>query len=286
MLFIDQQQAQEAPLAPVTLATPKGPAQAPGRRPWLELGGPRGFHWSRYELPVPGLPTQFQGLRILHLSDLHIKKKWRSQFDELISRIGQEAPDLILITGDFVESKHNHSAALPHVLRLVAELKAPLGCFGTLGNHDRYSLEPELDGSGVMIIEGRRHVIERDEAQLELIGLPGVEREDLTIEVLDRFPPRQFGVPRIVLSHFPDHLRKAAALRPDLFLAGHTHGGQVCLPGGYPILRHDSLPRRLCRGVHRVANTWLVVTRGLGSTDLPIRLFCPPQVIELTLTRG
>lgn len=286
MLFMDQQQTQEPPSVPVLRAFPKVAARPPVRGPWLEIGGPHGFEWARYELPVPGLPPQFEGLRIAHLSDLHIRKKWRGQLDDLIHRIRGEAPDLILITGDFVESKRNHAPALPHVLRFVGQLKAPLGCFGTLGNHDRYTLEQELDDSGVALIEGRRHVIEWDEAELELIGLPGVEREDLTPQVLDRFPPRQFGMPRIVLSHFPDHLKKAAVLRPDLFLAGHTHGGQICLPGGYPILRHDSLPRRLCRGVHRVADTWLVVSRGLGSTDLPLRLFCPPQVIELTLTRG
>ena len=288
MLFMDQQQtAQDAPTALVNAIEP-APAARPqaGRGGWLEIGGPRAFEWNRYEIPVAGLPPQLEGLRIAHISDLHTRRSWRPQFDRLIERVRQEAPDLILITGDFVDSKRNHAPALPHVLRLVEQLKAPLGCFGTLGNHDRQALQRELDGSGVTLIEGREHVIEVDGAELELIGLPGVDRKHLTPEVLRRFSPRRFGVPRIVLCHFPDHVRKAAALRPDLYLAGHTHGGQVCLPGGRPILRHDSLPRRLCRGVHRAANTWLVVSRGLGCTNLPIRVFCPPEVIELKLTRG
>jgi hypothetical protein len=136
------------------------------------------------------------------------------------------------------------------------------------------------------MLNSKRHVIDVEDAQLELIGLPGVDRRDVTQQVLNSFPRREHGVPRIVLSHFPDTLRRAVALRPDVFLAGHTHGGQICLPGRWPILRHDSLPRRLCTGVHRAASTWLVVSRGLGFTNIPLRVFCPTEVVELVLTRG
>ena len=91
---------------------------------------------------------------------------------------------------------------------------------------------------------------------------------------------------RIVLSHFPDHLpRVQYALQPDLFLAGHTHGGQVCLPGGWPILRHDTMPRRLCSGIHWVERTWLVANRGFGFSGMQLRLFCPAEVLDLRLTR-
>jgi len=84
--------------------------------------------------------------------------------------------------------------------------------------------------------------------------------------------------------HFPDHLRRTAKLQPHLFLAGHTHGGQVCLPGRIPILKHDAMPRRCCSGIHRVGDTWLIVNRGFGYTTLPIRVFCPPEVLEIELT--
>jgi hypothetical protein len=126
------------------------------------------------------------------------------------------------------------------------------------------------------------------DATIELIGLPGVDRRDLDRGFVDAVPPRGATPPgtlRIVLSHFPDHLRRTEVLRPDLFLAGHTHGGQVCLPGMVPIIKHDSLPRPLTTGVHRVGPTWLVVTRGLGTTTLPLRVFCPPEVMEIVLKR-
>ena len=90
---------------------------------------------------------------------------------------------------------------------------------------------------------------------------------------------------RIVLSHYPDHLLRTRHLHPDLFLCGHTHGGQVCLPGGYPILRHDSSPRRLCTGIHWIERTWMVVNRGFGFSGMPVRLFCPAEVLDLRLTR-
>jgi hypothetical protein len=279
-------QHQTLPEAPPDQPPPR-PAPVPSESgPWLQWGDPGGFQWSRYELPIPALPPQLDGLRIAHLTDLHVRKTWRKGFDELIERVRAEAPDLILITGDYVDSKRRHDPAVPHVRRILEGLRARLGCFGILGNHDRYNLAPKLEGTGLTLLDSKRHVIEMEEAQLELIGLPGVDRRDVTKQVLDGFPARQKGVPRIVLSHFPDVLRRAAMLRPDVYLSGHTHGGQICLPGRYPIIRHDSLPRRLCTGVHRAANTWLVVSRGLGFTNIPLRVFCPTEIVELVLTRG
>jgi predicted MPP superfamily phosphohydrolase len=108
----------------------------------------------------------------------------------------------------------------------------------------------------------------------------------LDVDFVNSIPARRSGALRIVLSHFPDQLLRTRSLAPDLFLAGHTHGGQICLPGGWPILRHDSLPRRLCKGIHQVEKTWLVVGRGLGTTNLHIRLFCPPEVLEIQLKRA
>jgi predicted MPP superfamily phosphohydrolase len=149
-----------------------------------------------------------------------------------------------------------------------------------------------LRGTHVTLLEapGRPVRVRHGGGTIDLIGLPGVHRRDLTPEVLDSLPRRDASPQgpdlRIVLSHFPDHLRRTQEiLRPDLFLAGHTHGGQCCLPGRIPILRHDSLPRRLCSGVHRVGDTWLVVCRGIGTTTIPLRVFCPPEVIELRLAK-
>lgn len=267
-------------------ALPPDPPATPAKGPWVQVRVPHRFEWNRYELPIAALPPELEGFRIVHVSDLHLKKFWSPVFDQIIERVRSAGADLVLVTGDFVDNKRNHLPALPTTRKFVSGLTARLGCFGILGNHDKHTLEPRLEGTGVTILHGKRHVIDADGAEIELIGLPGVDRKELTDAVLNQFPPPRREVPRIVLAHFPDGLRKARVLRPDVYLAGHTHGGQICLPGGYPILRHDSLPRRLCRGVNRAADTWLVVNRGLGFTNLPIRLFCPAEIIELKLTRG
>lgn len=258
--------------------------------PWFQWRVPYGFEWNCARLPAPNLPPALEGLRILHLSDFHLRRFWKRPYDELIARIARHPPDLLLCTGDYVEQKSDYRPALPMVLRLVAGFRARLGCYGILGNHDRYWMEPPLKGTNLTLLDGaRREIAVRDpcgDATIELIGLPGVDRSDLSDDFVNSIPRRRDRTFRIVLSHFPDHLKRVQfALQPDLFLAGHTHGGQVCLPGGYPLVRHDALPRRLCTGIHWVDRTWLVVNRGFGFSGMMMRLFCPAEVLELTLTR-
>jgi predicted MPP superfamily phosphohydrolase len=72
---------------------------------------------------------------------------------------------------------------------------------------------------------------------------------------------------------------------PDLFLCGHTHGGQVCLPGGRALLTHDKLPKHICKGIFRAGNTWMAISRGFGFAGMPARVFCPSEVIEITTVR-
>jgi hypothetical protein len=282
---MDVQQELEVDGSKATTATPL--AAQPARGPWMQYRVPRGFEWNRYLLPIAALPPEMEGLRVVQITDLHLRRFWSEVYDQLIERVRSESPDLVLLTGDFVDHKRRPTPAVPSVRRLVSGLKARLGVFGILGNHDRYHLRPYLNDIGLTLLDKESRRIEVDGAELELLALPGVDRRHLTRQVLDSYPPKTFGIPRLVLAHFPDHLRKAAELlKPDVYFAGHTHGGQICLPGGFAPVRHDSLPRALCKGVHRFANTWLVVGRGMGFTGLPFRFFCPAEVIEITLTRG
>ena len=106
---------------------------------------------------------------------------------------------------------------------------------------------------------------------------------DLDAAYVASLPARTPGVVRIVLSHYPDHVRRIRPLEADLMLAGHTHGGQVCLPGGRPLITHDKLPRPYHHGVHRFEKTWVIVSRGFGFASPPVRLFCPAEVVQITL---
>ncbi len=225
-----------------------------------------------------------RNLRILHLSDLHIRKRWLPAYEQLLERIASKPPDLLLFTGDFVESKRNNSPALPALRRLIEGFSTRLGCFAITGNHDGRSMAKSLEGLPIRLIQHQREMIPIAGTFIELIGLVGFRRHELDENWIRSLPPKQPGVPRIILGHYPDQIRRVRHLEPDLYLSGHTHGGQICLPGRIPLLGHDTLPRRFRSGIHRFENTWLVVSRGFGFSGPPIRLFCPSEVIDIKLT--
>jgi hypothetical protein len=250
------------------------------------LWHPHGFEWNHVRLPVPNLPRDLDGLRILHVSDFHLRKTWSPPLDRLLSRIQADPPDLLLATGDFAENKRTYRPALPHVLRLIDGLRARLGIFGITGNHDAPGLSDHFPGTRLTFMEHRRELLNVGDATIDLIGLPGHHRRELDPKFVESIPPQPPHSVRIVLAHHPDHIRRTRTLAPDLFLAGHTHGGQVCLPGGFPIIRHDTLPRRYVAGIHRWEDTWLVVNKGFGFSGPRIRFLCPAEVLEITLARA
>jgi predicted MPP superfamily phosphohydrolase len=268
------------------------PTAQPWRGPWLQLGSIDRFEWNRYELPIAALPPALEGLRMLHLTDIHMKSSWYPAMDELLRRMQHDPPDLLFITGDFVENKYDARAALPLVERFIDGLRSRFGIYATTGNHDGDFIAARVARHGVNILRiGSPMSVHVRDAQVELIGLAGLTRQDAEMQDLLNVPPRDPAsrgprAPRIVLSHYPDALVRLQRLdaAPELLFAGHTHGGQVCLPGGVPILRHDTLPRRYCHGVRRLGDSWLVVSRGMGYSSYPIRMFCPAEVVEVILT--
>jgi len=255
-----------------------------GHAGWIQPFPPTGVEWNAYDVPIAGLPVDFAPLRIVHLTDFHVRRVLPKVYQQINERLNADPPDLLLLTGDFVENKRNPYPAIPAVRQFIQALPAGVPAFAIVGNHDDYSVSYELRDCPVTFLNGRQTVVSVNGREIELIGLPGVHRRELEKQFLRRLPPRQFEVPRIILSHFPDHLRYIDTLRPDLVLSGHTHGGQICLPGGIPLIWHDGLSRKFAYGVHKIDRTWLVVSRGLGCTGLPLRVFCMPEVVELRLT--
>jgi predicted MPP superfamily phosphohydrolase len=252
----------------------------------VQIGTITRFEWNHLDVAVPSLTLPPLGLRILHVSDLHVRPRWLGSYDRLIESLQADPPDLIAITGDFVEHRADYRSTLPVLRRLLSLLKSRLGVFGILGNHDGDLLGPRLEDWGVHVICGRLARVKHEEFRIEFAGIPSVSREDVRSRKLDfirEIGPIEPGVPRLVLSHFPDSILHFTDLEAHIVLAGHTHGGQVCLPGGIPIITHDALPRAMCRGAHRVGGRLLVVNRGMGFASVPMRLFCPPEVIELRL---
>jgi predicted MPP superfamily phosphohydrolase len=242
-----------------------------------------GYEWNRVELTLPNLPEELDGMRIVHLSDLHLRRRWPEELGEVVERINADPPELVLVTGDFVDNKKDHRPALPLVERLVKSLRPASGIYAVVGNHDGDLLPPRLIAWGVRVLMNERVETLVRGRRVELIGLAGADRLDLDERFVHALPPKHAGVPRIVLCHYPDLLRLVRPISPDLYLAGHTHGGQICLPNERAIFTHDSFPRRMCKGAHDVDGTCLVVSRGFGFTTIPLRVFAPAEVIEVEL---
>lgn len=269
----------------MTIATQTETRLPPARRkgPWLCLSQPTNFMVRECEVDLPNLHGDLDDLRILHISDLHLGTRWNEAYEHVIHTANGLCADLVVCTGDIVDDRRSHRPAMPIVKRLLPAFRSRFGFFTILGNHDSLAMGPELTEMGLHVLSGKRHHLSIGAAKLELIGAPGIYRKHLANDFVTRFMPPARGTPRVVLAHFPDHFPHLLPLQPDLYLCGHTHGGQVCLPGGFPILRHDISPRHLCKGHHRRENVHYIVNQGLGFSGFRIRLFCPPEIVLITL---
>ena len=232
------------------------------------------------ELAVERLPEAFNGVRILHLSDLHITR-WTRELDRWRERIDALDADLAVITGDLGHRSWKWKKTLPNVQRLTSAIHAPLGTYFILGNHDSTDLGPAMAASGPIMLTNESVIIERAGQRFAIIGVAQHRRSDTDIPTA--MHNVRAGDFKLMLLHYPDLIHAAVAAGVDVCLAGHTHGGQICFPDGSPIIGHDVLPANMCTGLTRFADTWLVVNRGLGKAGLRLRLFCPPQIMVLTL---
>ena len=240
------------------------------------------------EVPLPGLGPGLAGLRVLLLTDVHAGPFLRPRaVEEAVGKLRALAPDLVLHGGDLATSRLDDVDAC---LAALAPLRGSLGTFAVLGNHDHYVDDPralvrKLERHGMEVLENRAVVLERGGARLVLAGIDDLimGRPDLEA-ALATAGPRGEGAPRILLSHNPDVFFEAAARGIALVLSGHTHGGQVRLPG-LPVLVRQSR-YRLDEGRYRARAAEVVVSRGFGATGLPLRVLCPPEAVLLHLRAG
>jgi len=242
-------------------------------------------HIDRVELQCPRLPAPFDGLTILHLSDLHITR-WTRRLTLWQAALHSLRPDLVVVTGDLGHRAWLWKTSLPNIARLLDAIPTTLGTYFILGNHDSLKLGSALAKSDRRYLRNQAVILERansnpGDQRLALIGIDQHRRIDTDIpSAMQAVHASDF---KLMVLHYPDLIFSAAAAGADVCLAGHTHGGQICWPDGQPIIRHDSLPQEMCTGMHRIANTWMIVNRGIGVAGLRMRLFCPPQAILITL---
>jgi hypothetical protein len=233
---------------------------------------------------LPRLPAAFHGYRILHVADPHFDAAPGLAEAILRSVAGAEV-DLCVFTGDFraaVREPFTETGILPALAAIRATVRATDGFFATLGNHDPSDIVPHLERVGLEMLLNRSRRIRRGAAQIAVTGVDDVHRyyTPAAAAALRSHDPARFG---IALVHSPEFAGEAAAAGYDLYLCGHTHGGQVCLPGGRPLITHLCRHRDLHSGLWRQRGMLGYTSRGAGPSCLPVRFNCPPEVTEFHL---
>jgi predicted MPP superfamily phosphohydrolase len=246
------------------------------------IANSRRIRLSHITAPLPGLPAAFDGFRLLHLTDLHLRRG-SALAPALEALARQLAPDYVCFTGDYAYT----ALSLAEVDDCFARFAA-FPTVAVLGNADyRDDFTPavrDLWAAQLPFLNNRAVPVTRDGATLWLAGVddPHHHRDDLPAALRD--VPAD-GV-AVLLAHSPDIITRPRDPRVKLILSGHTHGGQICLPGGLALYSNTSLPRRFASGLHRVDDTLLYVSRGLGATRIPMRYGCLPEATVVTLVRG
>ncbi len=245
---------------------------------------PGWFDVTQISLTLPRLAPDFDGYRIVHISDIHLDI-WtpRDRLTQAVELINRQAPDLVAITGDFVTYLPGYFAAdLAAVLSALAPRQATLA---VLGNHDHWTdaatVRRVIAQSGIVELRNAVYTLRRGEAMLHIAGVDDVwERQDRLDLVLAQLPAEGAA---ILLAHEPDYADvSTAAGRFDLQLSGHSHGGQVILPFRGPLVLPDHA-RQYPVGRYQVGEMVQYTNRGLGMISPHVRFNCRPEITVFTL---
>jgi len=235
------------------------------------------------QIRLPRLPKAFHGFRILHLSDLHLDMNDQTVHAQSES-VRDLDYDLCVLTGDYrAKTFGPHEPALKGMEQLRLHLKEPL--YGVLGNHDSICLVPGFEALGIRMLLNESVAIERDGQQIYLSGI-----DDAHYYRVDNLEKATQGIPAeavsVLLSHTPETYMRAAHAEFSLALCGHTHGGQICLPGGVPIIWDANCPRGMAAGPWQYHELIGYTSKGSGTSIVDVRLNCPPEVTVHELLLG
>ncbi len=245
-----------------------------------------GFYWRgrqntlkhqliNNDIRIADLPTSFEGFTLLHLSDLHADM-YPPALEALIAKVKSLDYDICVMTGDYrARTFGSIDAAVDSMKHLLEHLKSPV--YSVLGNHDSVRMIPPLEQLGCQFLLNETVQIER---KGEIICLAGIDdahyyRVDNIEKVAEQIDPAHTS---ILLSHTPEIYRQAAHADFNLMFSGHTHGGQICLPGGIPLTLDATLPRFMGAGPWQYGKLQGYTSRGAGTSIVPVRINCPPEI--------
>lgn len=232
------------------------------------------------EVHLEGLPASADGLRLVHLSDLHLRK-WGRVEREVQRLLSVVEHDLLVITGDFCHRPQQHAQAAELTTRLLKSASPKHGIFAVLGNHDLPCFTAH--DIPIQFLRNSNTYVELDSGGA--LCLAGVEQSHHRRgEAMTALKRTQSNMPRILLTHYPSTAFELPSSSGVLMLAGHTHGGQIRIPGIGCVFNNDRIPVSMSRGLHLVNGNWVHVSAGIGATPpIPVRVFCPPEIGLITL---
>lgn len=243
------------------------------------------YRLVEHEIPLPHLPKAFDGFRILHLSDLHIEGMI-DKGQTLQAILPTLQYDLCVLTGDFrFRTYGSYDKTLRLMEKLVNTIRAPFGVTGILGNHDWLEMVPGLEHAGIRMLLNETQALEKGSEAIWLLGLDDVHYYE-TGDLEKAVGAAPTDAVRILLVHSPEIIPEAFTAGMDLYLCGHSHGGQICLPGGKPIITHCRCARSYKAGAWQHESMRGYTSRGVGTSLFPIRLFCQPEIIIHTLRKA
>ncbi len=255
---------------------------------------------SQYEIPLDGLPEAFDGCRIVQLSDLHNKRFGKRQ-KRLLARVAACKPDYIMLTGDLADKRRTRDERFLPARELCEGLIRIAPVFAAMGNHETEKKRVEkmsavLQSCGAVVLVDKMAFLQRNGASLPVIGLADIAVSE------KRFGNRQGSFTHcavlkelyrgagegcaILLSHRPHLVPIYRAAGVPLVLSGHAHGGQIRLPlvGGLLAPEQGLFPK-YTSGMHKIGDVTLIISRGLGNSLFPFRIFNRPEVVCLRLVR-
>lgn len=238
---------------------------------------------KRNDIACRNLPPAFEGFTILQISDLHVELS-ADAMERVFDIVKSLHADICVLTGDYRGKTYGpFEQAMKYVARMRSQISAPV--YAVLGNHDSIQMVPALEEMDIRVLLNECEAITREDQRIHLAGIDDAHfyrADDIETSALD-IPQGEFS---ILLSHTPEVYRQAAKAGFDLMFSGHTHGGQLCLPGGIAVKLEAVIPRKFGAGgwVHQDLIGYTSV--GAGTSILPVRLNCPPEVTLHALRRG
>lgn len=226
-------------------------------------------------IDVLGLPVLFDGFTILHISDMHADMN-PGPMQRLIEILPELEYDVCVLTGDFRgQTFGSFEAALAWLARVRVHLQETV--YAVLGNHDTIRMIPEIEAMKIQMLLNESDVIARGDQKIHMVGIDDAHyyRADNLQKAASAIP---HGDISILLSHTPEIYRQAAHAGFQVMLSGHTHGGQICLPGSIPITLDSVLPRHMGAGAWKYASLTGYTSVGVGSSIVPVRFNCLPEI--------